>query len=153
MSNFLNQNFTLNNSTQVNANFQKLRANLSTELTSDTTLSAGINKEKLDFGIFTNDENATWSATGQVNPFSGNGKLQVGYSQPGMNLSGTLNTNGQLQASAGMELGSNDKLSMNGSVFGKDSWSAGVQYQHKSLNIFGKVSGNGSAEAGLGYTF
>lgn len=153
MSRFLKPSFSLSDSTQVNANFQKLRADLSTNLTSDTTLSAGINKEKLDFGIYTNDENATWSATGQVNPFSGKGKLQVGYSQPGFDVSGTLNTNGLVQASAGMDLGINDKLSMNGSVFGKGGWSAGAQYQHNAWTFKGNVSGNGSGEIGIGYNF
>jgi len=131
----------------------KGKMNYSTGFSQDTTFTTGINKDKVDFGIFTNDENATWSVQGQVKPLDGNGKAQVSYTQPGLSISGGAKTSGQLFASAGMDIGRNDKLSMNGSVFGKNGWSAGAQYQHNNWNFFGNVEGDGSGNIGLKYNF
>lgn len=157
-NNFFKQDYTLNNSTQISADFLKARANLSTELTQDTTLTGGINGNKLDFGIFTKDEGANWNIKGQYKPLSNNGSIQAGYTQSNFDISGKLNTNGSLQASMGINTGSDSRLSMSGSVFGGKDPQLGVNYttQNKhnktSFSIEGRIS---PEEAGINmkYTF
>lgn len=129
MSNeYLKHDYTLTNSTQLSTDLLKARANLNTELTQDTTLTAGVNKDKVDFGIFTQDEGAIWNINGQYNPFSNKGSVQAGYTQSNFDINGKLNTNGRLQASLGVNTGSDSRLSLTGSVFGGRDPQLGVNY-------------------------